>query len=172
MEENRVYKVLLVDHRRADDGLIQRLMTGSQETLFQFSRVSTYDDAIHQVRAEKWDAILVNQDCGRHPGLELIHHIRLWDSEVPLLLLGEMFDYQLDYKARKLGASDYFAKDSLTASALGALICAYRSRQLAEESRKSNSTLSRYFQLLRVPLKRRAYHASPTIPQTGSRTAQ
>ena len=128
MEDGRVFKVLLVDHRSADDSLIQRLLAEPSENCFQFNRVSTYEEAIYLVRFKQWDAVLVNQDFGSHPGIELIHHIRLWSRQIPLILLSDAYDDQLEYKARKVGASDYYTKGSITLSVLNALIAANPNR--------------------------------------------
>jgi DNA-binding response OmpR family regulator len=122
MEETRVYQILLVDNRHRDDRLIQRLRSEPLEKQFQVCRVTTNEAAIQMVQDKHWDSVLIHQKIGNLQALELVHHIRLWNQHVLLLLVTDCYDNQMEYKVRKAGAADYFIDESLTQSILSALV--------------------------------------------------
>jgi hypothetical protein len=100
------FHVLLVGEILPDVFYSEPAATRPARNTIQFSRVSTYAEAIQLICCGRWDAILVRSDFDGHTGLEFIHHARLIGLGAPLVLLSDAYDASLDYKARKIGAAD------------------------------------------------------------------
>jgi DNA-binding response OmpR family regulator len=78
----------------------------------QLFQVSTYHEAIEAVQ-QPFDAVLVTLNFDGHSGLEFIHHARLLNARMPLILVSQVYDASLDYKARQIGATDLISKNAL-----------------------------------------------------------
>ncbi len=119
---NCTYQVLLVGDFPMDAIFNQRAAPQPANKEIEFARVSTYPTAIQFVKYGHWDAVLVTHDFDAHSGLEFIHHARLLDSKAPIVLLCEAYDDDLDYKARKIGATDSAAVQWVNAAYLNDLL--------------------------------------------------
>ncbi len=81
------------------------------ENRIEFSQVTTYQTAIQFIQYGQWDAVLVSQDFDAHPGLEFIQHARMIDGHTPIVLVTREWDDDLDFKARRIGATDAMRED-------------------------------------------------------------
>lgn len=111
--ETRGYRILLVDDQEADYQLIHAMLLSSQAKDCELVWIRSYELAILSIQVDHWDAVLVNQRVREHSGLEFIHHALLWKDNLPMILLSDVDDPTLDYKARKIGAYDCVAKGML-----------------------------------------------------------
>lgn len=121
--ETKRCRVLLVDDREANFRQIRDIFVEAQPKACELGWIRSYELGILSIRVDEWNLILVNQQVGQqHTGLEFIHHARLWNSSLPFILVSDDEDARLDYKARKIGAIDCVARESLTPAYLREMI--------------------------------------------------
>ncbi len=130
------YHVLFVGDIQFDVLLGQEMILKPSENPVQFSWVSTYPAAIQFMKYGQWDAVLVSQVFDCHTGLEFIHHSRLLGSKAPIILLCHVYDDDLDYKARKIGATDSVSISMLDGAYLYALF-AQKKEPVTQNIKKS-----------------------------------
>ena len=80
----------------------------------QLFQVTSYTAAIAAVQMP-FDAVLVTLNFDGHSGLEFIQHARLLNVKMPLILVSQVYDDSLDYKARQIGATDLISQNALPA---------------------------------------------------------
>jgi len=133
MEAN-CYQVLLVGDSNPDSFLIQKPAPNLLE--IKYLRVFTYRSAVYSTQRGLWDAVFVTPLFDDHTGLEFIQHARLFGSQVPIILLCEKYDANLEYKARKIGATDCISVSYLTSAYIYDLLTGRKDP--TRESRKTN----------------------------------
>ena len=103
-------RVLVVDDNPGDARLIELLLENS---IYQCSTVSTYEEGLEAIRQQAHDAYLIDYKLGNRTGLDLIEESSD-SSSGPLILLTGLDDEALDGLALRAGAADYLTKNTLT----------------------------------------------------------
>lgn len=78
-----------------------------------------YKAALQKLSEKTYDICLVDFRLGKFSGLDFIEAVRKSGDDIPLILLTGQGDSEIDYKAMKLGASDYLVKGQFDAGLLG-----------------------------------------------------
>ena len=112
------FKVLLVDDQEDDYIIIRAFLSRIQRVKFHLDWLSDYDEASVAIRKGEHDVYLLNNQLGKHTGLELLRKAVEMGSKAPLILLTGQDDPDLDMKAMKAGAADYLIKDEISAPIL------------------------------------------------------
>jgi diguanylate cyclase (GGDEF)-like protein/PAS domain S-box-containing protein len=110
--------VLLVEDDEDDFVLTRDLLADSRRTTFSLDWVSTYDDAVREMRREAHDIYLIDFRLGTHDGLEILREAKSWGCAAPIILLTGQSDTDIDVAAMKAGAADYLVKGQVDAKLL------------------------------------------------------
>lgn len=78
-----------------------------------------FKKALEKISQKAYDICLVDFRLGKFSGLDFIESVRETGNDVPMILLTGQGDSEIDYKAMKLGASDYLVKGQFDAGLLG-----------------------------------------------------
>ncbi len=141
-------QVLLVGDVQLDYFLGYKAVTQPIQRRVEFTRVSSYQTAIQFVKYGHWDAVLVSQEFDSHLGLEFVNHARLLDSQTPIVLVVDAEDDDLDYKARKIGATDSIDSGQLNRTYLNALFDQREKPARRNKNKTSNPLFSIFIQFL------------------------
>ena len=116
--ESRAVRVLLVEDDEDDYILTRDFLSESRRTTFTLDWVSTYDDAMREMRRDAHDIYLVDFRLGEHDGLEILRDAKAWGCGHPIILLTGQSDTDIDVAAMKAGAADYLVKGQVDAKLL------------------------------------------------------
>ena len=117
--ENETVHLLWVSSTPSVPAVVQQFARQAQ---VRVSQAAPYDAAIHSVQCERPDAVFLMADFDSLTVLEFIHHARLLNGQVPIVVLCKEYDAGLDYKARKLGATDCVTLAEVDGPFLGGLV--------------------------------------------------
>lgn len=132
--ENEMVHLLWVSSTPSVPAAVQQFARQASPA-FQLSQAAPYYPAIQAVEYGTPDAVLVMADFPALGVLEFVHHARLLNSEIPIVILCREYDAALDYKSRKLGATDCMMMAELDGQVLSGLL---QKRQMgAREVRQS-----------------------------------
>jgi PAS domain S-box-containing protein len=111
-------KVLLVEDDKDDYVLTRALLADARGTEFELEWVSSYDQALTELEAPRWDAALVDYRLGAKNGLDLVREPVAIQSQIPFILLTGKGSYNVDVEAMEAGVMDYLVKGEVTAPLL------------------------------------------------------
>jgi PAS domain S-box-containing protein len=133
-------RVLLVDDDEDDFVLIREMLSEAQDGQFVLEWLSSFQLAKDALKADPFDAVLMNYDLGAHTGIELIREAAANQYPAPILLLSGRGHPEADIEALQAGAADYLHKDELNTGFLE------RSIRYAIERRRLEKELERGLQ--------------------------
>jgi DNA-binding NarL/FixJ family response regulator len=126
-------RVLLVeDHPIFRRGL-KDILSGKP----QFTHVGEAEDApkaLHLLRKERWDAVVMDVNLPGKSGLELLKELRLSQPKLPVLVLSVYPEDQYAVRMLKAGASGYLTKNRTPEELVGALTRLLQGRKYVSES--------------------------------------
>jgi DNA-binding NarL/FixJ family response regulator len=96
------------DHEFTREGVIRILSDNFDVT--KLARAGNYEDAMVQIRNEKWDIIVLDISLPGKNGLEILRSIREIESKVPVLVLSMVPVSQYARRVLQSGASGYITK--------------------------------------------------------------
>jgi len=96
------------DHEFTREGVI-RILSDNFDVA-KLARAGNYDDAMVQIRNEKWDIIILDISLPGKNGLEILRSIREIESKVPVLVLSMVPVSQYARRVLQAGASGYITK--------------------------------------------------------------
>ena len=96
------------DHEFTREGII-RILTDNFN-IAKLARAGSYEDAMEQIRNNKWDIILLDINLPGKNGLEILRSIREIESKVPVLVLSMVPVSQYARRVLQAGASGYLTK--------------------------------------------------------------
>lgn len=103
--EHEPYHILWVSRTPSVPAAVQQIARKAAAPV-RISQAAPYDAAIQVVQCDMPDAVFLMADFDSLAVLEFVHHARLLDGQVPIIILCEEYDAALDYKSRKLGATE------------------------------------------------------------------
>jgi PAS domain S-box-containing protein len=113
------YKILLIDEVEDDYLYIHTLLEGAEQVRFHLTWVKQIQEGIAILEQLEHDVCLVNsQFNGIETGFDLLARAKKLNWPIPLVLLTNDNDRDLDRQAIALGASDCLCKDNLLTSRL------------------------------------------------------
>ena len=96
------------DHEFTREGII-RILTDNFDVI-KVARAGSYEQAMEQVRNDKWDIIILDISLPGKGGLEILRSIRSIESKVPVLVLSMVPVSQYARRILLAGASGYLTK--------------------------------------------------------------
>jgi len=96
------------DHEFTREG-VGHILTDNFE-ITKLALAGTYEDAMEQVKNNKWDIIVLDINLPGKSGLEILSSIRAIESKVPVLVLSMVPVSQYARRVLQAGASGYLTK--------------------------------------------------------------
>jgi DNA-binding NarL/FixJ family response regulator len=104
-------RILIVDdHAVVRDGV--RRIFEAQKAETKVGEASNTQEAIELVRAENWDAVVLDISLGARSGLDLIKELKQIRPKLPVLILSMHSEEQYARRAFRAGAAGYITKDN------------------------------------------------------------
>ena len=166
----RRLRVLLIDDDEEEFILTQGLLTdrsyrsgGGHQIRFELEWANTYEAALETIRKEQHDVYLLDYQLGVRDGLQLLREVIACGCKTPIIMMTGQGNYTVDLEAMSAGATDYLAKEEVTAPLLERTIRYAIERKRTEDTlRKAHDELE-----LRVEERTRALRlANQLLAQT------
>jgi DNA-binding NarL/FixJ family response regulator len=100
--------LIVDDHEFTREGIIHILTDNFN--IAKLARAGNYEQAMEQVRNDKWDIIILDISLPGKGGLEILRSIRSIESKVPVLVLSMVPVSQYARRILQAGASGYLTK--------------------------------------------------------------
>ena len=131
-------RILLIDDHEVVRAGVKRIFDKQPQGIVLFGEASTAPEALDLVRAQDWDAVVLDLSLGGRDGLEVLKELKQIRPRLPVLILSMHSEELFARRAFKAGASGYITKDiprSELVSAINKVIegGTYVSPTLAEE---------------------------------------
>src|SRR5260370_20870939 len=138
MEACAMKRILLIDDHEVVRAGVKRIFDKQPQGTVLFGEASTAPEALDLVRAQDWDAVVLDLSLGGRDGLEVLKELKQIRPRLPVLILSMHSQELFARRAFKAGASGYITKDiprSELVSAINRVIDGgtYVSPALAEE---------------------------------------
>jgi len=105
-------RILLIDDHEVVRAGVKRIFDKQLQGTVLFGEASTAPEALDLVRAQDWDAVVLDLSLGGRDGLELLKEMKQIRPRLPVLILSMHTEVQFARRAFKAGASGYITKDS------------------------------------------------------------
>ncbi|QGQ44961.1 response regulator transcription factor [Metabacillus sediminilitoris] len=155
-----MYKIILVD----DDYLVLEFLTHMIPWAeLGFSVVGSYQNgtqALEHIKTEMPDVIITDIGMPKMNGIELIRHIKEWNSTIYSIILSCHDDFHFAQQALKLETFDYILKESMEATMIEDLLS--RLKEKLDQEKTTNMKKNQMEYLIKenlLVLKRRFLHA-------------
>ncbi len=109
-------KVLLVEDDEDDYVMTRDLLEEVPGEPYELEWVAEYDRARDVIREKRHDIYLFDFRLGAENGLDLLKFSSLENPDVPVIMLTEQTDREIDVQAMKAGAADYLVKGEIGAA--------------------------------------------------------
>ena len=106
----RVVRILLVEDNRDDQELVRVMLRRATDVVFEIEAVTRLDDAILQLAARRFDALLVDLSLPDSRNIDTIRELVEQSPDLPLIALTGREDMQTELAALAIGAQDYLIK--------------------------------------------------------------
>src|SRR5512143_1203088 len=113
--DREVWRVLYVDDDEDDFLLTRAMLRQSQGRKIILDWASTYQAGQERLRANHYDAVLVDYDLSPHTGTDLIREATAQGYQAPFILYTGRGSYDVDLEAMKVGATLYLTKTEVNA---------------------------------------------------------
>lgn len=108
----RPLHVLMVEDSEADALLLKRHLEGAGFQV-SFERVYTRTSLVNALRRKHWDIVLSDFSMPQFDGIEALKIVREHDRDLPFIIISGTLGEERAVQLMKLGAQDYFIKDSI-----------------------------------------------------------
>ncbi|HXD22032.1 MAG TPA: response regulator [Gemmatimonadaceae bacterium] len=106
----RVVRILLVEDNADDQELVRVMLRRATDVVFEIEAVTRLDDAILQLAARRFDALLVDLSLPDSRNIDTIRDLVTQSPDLPLIALTGREDMQTELAALAIGAQDYLIK--------------------------------------------------------------
>lgn len=162
MTTSRRIRVLLVD----DEPAIRRaLRTPLLELGFQIVEASRGEEALHLVRAESFDAVLLDVNMPGIGGMQTLARLRALAPRLPILMLTVRDEEQDKVEALENGADDYITKPFSIRECIARVRSAVRRAQAPERAEDAPITVGEIQILPARRIVRKGGHAIRLTPK-------
>lgn len=113
---NTSVNVLLIEDDEDDYVITRDLLSDIEQTEYRLDWVDSAHDALTRLRtaAARYDVCLLDYRLGGQTGLDILRELEREDISIPMILLTDSSERQLDLAAMKLGATDFLVKSEIT----------------------------------------------------------
>ncbi|MGI9476492.1 MAG: putative bifunctional diguanylate cyclase/phosphodiesterase [Hyphomicrobiaceae bacterium] len=118
MKTIRCRNILIVDDDDDDAYLIKDTLLQIPDVNFEIDVAHTWEVGLTKLTTAQFDVVLCDFRLGGRTGIDFLEMLRVESIEVPLILLTGVAEKSVDQAALEAGASDFLAKDKLTANSL------------------------------------------------------
>lgn len=132
MEKSKL-SVLVIEDDLEDFILVRTYLQRATRSQFELHHVAHFEEAVHQLVSNQYDAILADYFLDGHTATDLFKHAKLIGLETPIVVLTGAEASELDDVLMQLGASDFIPKDELTTALLERSIRHAIERKRAEQ---------------------------------------
>jgi len=126
-------KVLITDDHVVVRRGIQEILRDAFEDV-TFGEATNGDEAVKQVGAAEWDAVIMDISMPGKSGLETLKQIKKMKPDLPVLILSIHPEDQFAARAIKAGASGYITKESAPDELVGAMKKALSGQKYVSEA--------------------------------------
>lgn len=143
-----IIKILLIDREHAEYLLVGHLLTQVHHTDYQLTWIDSLEEALDQILSDTYDVILLDYHWGEHNCLDLLNGARSQGCKVPIIVMTNEMEVEVDREAIRRGASDYLIKGHIDHQLLERTIRYAIERKAAEYKL---AKLAHYDHLTNVP---------------------
>ena len=120
MNSVKNYSILIIEDSESDRSAYRRYFLANKNCKYQILEAERLEDGLELWRKQSPDLVLVDIILPDGSGLELLEVVNKQYSRQPLpvIVVSGQGNERIAVQAMKLGASDYLAKDDITASTL------------------------------------------------------
>lgn len=162
-------RVLIVEDNPIDAEAVTRILR--RQLSAQVECVHTAEEGVRRLRLEEFDLALVDYTLPDKNGVELVRQLRLFQVDIPVILITGRGDAQVKELAMGAGLSDYICKDEYLSPVLVRAVraaVADRRAELAESELHRQESLRRQGEGLIGALQRQLQvldhrHAAPAL---------
>ncbi|HEX3870040.1 MAG TPA: HAMP domain-containing sensor histidine kinase [Pirellulales bacterium] len=130
----KTIRVLVVDDDPVDLELTRRLISAAPRRSFQVEAAQRLDEAVAQIREQKYDVMLLDLNLPGSYGLATLEAVRHENHELPVIVLSGLSDEETALRSLDHGAQDYLVKGQFTSDMLvNAVRYAMQRQQLLQE---------------------------------------
>jgi two-component system, NarL family, invasion response regulator UvrY len=104
-------RILLIDDHEVVRAGVKRIFDKEPHGTVLFGEASTAPEALDLVRAQEWDAVVLDLSLGGRDGLEVLKELKQIRPHLPVLILSMHSEELFARRAFKAGASGYITKD-------------------------------------------------------------
>ena len=104
-------RILLIDDHEVVRAGVKRIFDKQPQGTVLFGEASTAPEALDLVRAQAWDAVVLDLSLGGRDGLEVLKELKQIRPRLPVLILSMHSEGLFARRAFKAGASGYITKD-------------------------------------------------------------
>jgi len=142
-----VIRVLLVEDDEDDFILIRELLSDVKRTKYELEWAPTYEIALEKMSSGANQVYLLDYRLGARNAIDLLKGMQERGCNAPMILVTGHENYDVDFEAMRLGATDYLVKSQLNAPLLDRSIRYALERWRAEEAlRKAHDELEQRVQ--------------------------
>lgn len=123
-------RVLLIEDHDGDAALVLDMLAGSG---FEAERAKTIDQGVVRLGEVSFDAVLLDLSLPDSRGIESVQTLRVFDAQIPLVVLTGLDDDDAAMAAIAAGAHDYLVKGRTEAEALVRALSMARQRVAVEQ---------------------------------------
>lgn len=139
---DEVIRVLLVEDDEDDYILIRELLSNVRRTKYVLEWVPTYEKAIEKMVCGANQVYLLDYRLGARNAIDILKGMQEKGCNAPMILVTGHEDYDVDFEAMRLGATDYLVKSQLNGPLLDRSIRYALERWRAQEAlRKAHDEL-------------------------------
>jgi len=150
------WKILLIDDDEDDYLLTRAMLSETRSGRVTLDWASNLPAGLETLKAQNYDAVLVDYDLGPHSGLELIRQANESNHPAAMILFTGRGSYEVDVEAMQAGATLYLTKGEVNPLLLERSIRYAIERKQAEEALlHANQELKRLNEELQHELARR-----------------
>ncbi|EPC03745.1 hypothetical protein L861_00175 [Litchfieldella anticariensis FP35 = DSM 16096] len=116
--QDRLLRILLVEDDEDDFLITHDLLREASHFSYHLDRVETYEEGKKAISSQEHDLALIDYRLGAESGMDLVQYASHIGIRIPLILLVDQDDGELDINALEMGAADYLVKGQITSSLL------------------------------------------------------
>jgi PAS domain S-box-containing protein len=113
------YSLLLVTNRESDYLMISELCNQLQGMRISVDWVSNFQNGLHTISVRPYNFYLFDYHVDNYNGLDLLHAVNTHYPYMPVIMLSDKGQQQLDLQALRMGAVDYLIRGMISPAILG-----------------------------------------------------
>ena len=115
---DKTIKILFIDNEHAEYLLVGDLLRQVRHTDYQLTWCDRLEYAMDELMTDQYDVVLLDYHWGNGNGRDLLAGARAMGCQVPILVMTDEMEADLDREIIRTGASDYLVKGSIDSQLL------------------------------------------------------